>query len=127
FADSPLQNYTTEIFGRWHGEGTSNRLPRLTNGSHTNQQYVSDIYIEDGDFVKIQNITLGYDLKNILPNIPFGQARIYLTAQNLHTFTKYSGQDPEIGYGYDQSWVSGIDLGFYPQPRTYLIGLNLKF
>ncbi len=127
FADSPLQNYTTEIFGRWHGEGTSNFLPRLTNGSHTNNQYISDIYIEDGDFVKIQNLTLGYDIKNLLPTLPFGQARIYLTAQNLYTITGYSGQDPEIGYGYDQSWVSGIDLGFYPQPRTYLIGLNLKF
>src|SRR5690606_15778520 len=47
FADSPLQNYTTDIFERWHGEGTSNRYPRLTMGSHTNSQYISDIYIED--------------------------------------------------------------------------------
>jgi len=127
FADSPLQNYTTEIFGRWHGEGTSNFLPRLTNGSHTNNQYVSDIYIEDGDFVKIQNITLGYDIKSLFPKMPFGQARLYVAAQNLYTFTGYSGMDPEIGYGYDQSWVSGIDLGFYPSPRSFLLGLNLKF
>lgn len=127
FADSPLQNYTTEIFGRWHGEGTSNSLPRLTSGSHTNNQYISDIYIENGDFVKIQNVTLGYDIKNLFPKMPFGQARLYFTAQNLYTITGYSGMDPEIGYGYDQSWVSGIDLGFYPQPRTYLVGLNLKF
>ncbi|MGK6349770.1 SusC/RagA family TonB-linked outer membrane protein [Parapedobacter sp. DT-150] len=127
FADSPLQNYTTEVFERWHGEGTSNRYPRLTSGSHTNSQYVSDIYIENGDFVKIQNVTLGYDFKSLLPKMPFGQARLYLTAQNLYTFTGYSGMDPEIGYGYDQSWVSGIDLGFYPSPRTFLLGLNLKF
>ncbi|MFD1771227.1 TonB-dependent receptor [Sphingobacterium suaedae] len=127
FADSPLQNFTTEVFQRWHGEGTSNRYPRLTMGAHTNNQYISDIYIEDADFVKIQNITLGYDLKSCFPKIPFGQARIYFTAQNLYTFTGYSGMDPEIGYGYDESWVSGIDLGFYPSPRTYLVGLNLKF
>lgn len=127
FADSPLQNYTTEIFKRWHGEGTSNRYPRLTMGSHTNSQYISDIYIEDGDYVKIQNITFGYDLKSLLPNTPFGQARLYFTGQNLFTITGYSGMDPEIGYGNDETWVSGIDVGFYPTPRTYLIGLNLTF
>jgi TonB-linked SusC/RagA family outer membrane protein len=127
FADSPLQNYTTDIFGRWTGEGTSNKLPRLTSGSHTNWQNISDIYIEDGDYFKIKNLTIGYDFKTILPNVPLGQIRLYFTAQNLHTFTNYSGMDPEIGYGYDQSWVSGIDLGYYPSPRTYLVGVNLKF
>jgi TonB-linked SusC/RagA family outer membrane protein len=127
FADTKVQNYTTDIFGRWHGEGTSNKLPRLTSGSNTNWQEISDIYIEDGDYVKIQNVTLGYDFKKLFSKIPFGQARLYLTAQNLYTFTGYSGMDPEIGYGYGESWVSGIDLGFYPSPRTYLIGINLKF
>lgn len=127
FADSPLQNYTTEIFQRWHGEGTSNRYPRLTNGAHPNTLNISDIYIEDGDFVKIQNITLGYDFKRLWNKAPFAQARFYATVQNLVTFTNYSGMDPEIGYGYDASWVSGIDLGFYPQPRTVMFGLNLKF
>ena len=127
FADSPLQNYTTEIFDRWHGEGTSNKVPRLTSGSHTNNQYISDIYIENGDFVKIQNVTLGYDFSKLWKKSPFSQTRIYATVQNLYTITKYSGMDPEIGYGYDQPWVSGIDLGFYPQPRTVMFGLNLKF
>ena len=127
FADSPLQNYTTEVFQRWHGEGTSNRYPRLTMGSHTNSQYISDIYIEDGDYVKIQNMTLGYNLKSLVPSLPFGQARIYFTGQNLFTITGYSGMDPEIGYGDSQGWVSGIDLGFYPSPRTFLVGLNLTF
>ncbi len=127
FADSPLQNYTTEVFQRWHGEGTSNRYPRLTNGSHTNQQYVSDIYVEDADFVKIQNVTLGYNFKSIFSNLPLGQARIYVSAQNLYTFTGYSGMDPEIGYGDDRGWVSGVDLGFYPSPRNFIIGLNVNF
>lgn len=127
FADSPLQNYTTDIFGRWTGEGSSNKLPRLTSGSHTNWQNISDIYIEDGDYLKIQNLTIGYDFKKLFPTMPLGQARLYLTAQNLFTFTGYSGMDPEIGYGYDKSWVSGIDLGYYPSPRTYMVGVNLKF
>lgn len=127
FADSKVQNYTTDIFARWHGEGTSNKLPRLTSGSNANWQEISDIYIEDADFLRIQNVTIGYDFKKIFAGMPFSQARLFLTAKNLYTFTGYSGQDPEIGYGYDQSWVSGIDLGFYPSPRTYLLGVNLKF
>ena len=131
FADSPLENHTTDVFGRWTGEGSSNKLPRLTSGSHTNWQNISDIYIEDADFLRIQNVTLGYDFKKLFPKMPLGQARVYLTAQNLFTFTGYSGMDPEIGYGGDSSgqgrWAKGIDVGFYPAPRTYLFGVNLKF
>jgi len=127
FADTKVQNYATDIFGRWHGEGTSNKLPRLSSGSNANWQEISDIYIENGDYVKIQNVTLGYDFKKLFAKLPFGQARLYVTAQNLYTFTKYSGQDPEIGYGGGQSWVSGVDLGFYPSPRTILMGVNIKF
>lgn len=132
FADTKIQNYTTDIFARWHGEGTSNKLPRLTSGSNTNWQEISDIYIEDGDYLKIQNVTIGYDFKKLFTKLPFGQTRLYLTAQNLYTFTNYSGADPEIGYSptvddVQQGWVSGIDLGFYPSPRTFLMGVNIKF
>lgn len=127
FADLPLQNYTTEVFQRWHGEGTSNRYPRITGGAHSNYMNISDIYVENADFVKLQNITLGYDFKSLWKKSPFSQARIYATVQNLYTFTNYSGMDPEIGYGDSQSWVSGIDVGFYPQPRTFMLGVNLKF
>jgi len=127
FADNEFHNYTDRILGRWTGEGTSNLLPRLTPGNTTNRINISEIYIEDGDFVKIQNVTLGYDFKRLMPNIPFGQARLYVTAHNLFTFTDYSGMDPEVGYGNEQPFVSGIDLGFYPSPRSYMIGVNLKF
>ncbi len=127
FVDSPLNNYTTDIFGRWYGEGTSNRLPRLTNGGHTNWQYISDIYVEDADYVKIQNVTFGYDFKQLSKKLPFSQARLYVAVNNLYTFTNYSGMDPEIGYGGDKSWASGVDLGFYPSPRTFLIGINIKY
>jgi len=127
FADMPLQNYTTEVFERWHGEGTSNKYPRITNGAHTNYQNISDLYIENANFVKIQNITLGYDFRSLWKKSPFSQARVYAAVQNLYTFTNYSGMDPEIGYGDARSWVSGIDVGFYPQPRTIMLGVNLKF
>jgi hypothetical protein len=54
------------------------------------------------------------------------QFRVFASALNLYTFTKYTGMDPEIGYGPD-SFASGIDLGYYPRPRTYMVGVNVKF
>lgn len=127
WSDSPKDNFTADIFDRWHGEGTSNRLPRLSTSTHDNRQFVSDLYVEDGDYLRMQNITLGYDFKKLFPNMLLQQARVYVTAQNLFTITGYQGMDPEVGYGHGQSWVSGIDCGFYPSPRTYIIGVNLKF
>jgi TonB-linked SusC/RagA family outer membrane protein len=128
WADSPLNNYTTDIFDRWHGEGSSNKYPRLTYGSHINWQYNSDIFIENASYMKISNVTLGYDLKKLFNAIPLAQARFFVTAQNLHTFTKYTGMDPEIGGGSGtDSWAKGIDIGFYPSPRTWLLGVSLKF
>ncbi|GHV48172.1 SusC/RagA family TonB-linked outer membrane protein [Bacteroidia bacterium] len=127
FADSRYQNYTTDVFERWTGEGSSDKWPRLTSGSHINFQNISDIFIENGDYVKLQNVTLGYDFKRLVPKMPLGQARLYFSAQNLITITGYSGLDPEIGFGDSTSWVSGIDLGYYPAARTYLVGVNLTF
>ncbi|GAB6118906.1 SusC/RagA family TonB-linked outer membrane protein [Dysgonomonas termitidis] len=118
---------TQQIFERWHGEGTSNYLPRLTNMSHPNWNYFSETHIEDADYLKIQNVTLGYDFKNILPKLPLGQARLYIAAQNLFTFTKYSGMDPDIGYSAGVPWSKGVDLGYYPTARTIMFGANLKF
>jgi hypothetical protein len=78
--------------------------------------------------MKISNVTLGYDLKKLFNAIPLAQARFFVTAQNLHTFTKYTGMDPEIGGGSGtDSWAKGIDIGFYPSPRTWLLGVSLKF
>ena len=127
YSTSPTANYTSEIFERWHGEGTSNKLPRLGSTSNTNWNQISDIYIEDGDYLKIKNITLGFDFKKAFKQLPVQQLRLYVTAQNVFTFTGYSGMDPEIGYGAGQGWASGIDLGYYPSARTYMVGLNVKF
>lgn len=127
FSASPLNNYTTDIYDRWHGEGTSYEFPRLSSASNTNWNRISTLYMENGDYLKIKNLTVGCDFKKFFPKIPFGQLRVYLTAQNLFTFTGYSGMDPEIGYGSDYGWASGIDLGYYPSARTYMVGLNIKF
>lgn len=128
FSSSPLNNYTTDIFQRWTGEGSSNKYPRLSSASSSNWNRISDLYIEDGDYFKIQNITLGYDLAKGIKNLPLSRLRVYVTAQNLYTFTNYSGMDPEIGYGGDSyGWASGIDLGYYPSARTYMFGINVTF
>jgi hypothetical protein len=120
-------NYTSEMFDRWHGEGTSNRLPSL-NGTATNWQYVSDLYIEDGDYFRITNITLGVDLKQLFKSLPLQQARLYVSGQNLFTFTRYSGLDPEVStFTGAQGWAKGIDLGNYPIATSYLIGLSIKY
>ena len=117
-------NYTTRILDRWTGEGTSNKIPRVTN-ENINWQF-SDLYLQDGDYLRISNVTLGYNFAPLINQKWCSNARLYFQAQNLLTFTKYDGMDPEIGYG-TQSWVSGVDLGYYPRPRTYLIGVNLAF
>ncbi len=117
-------NYTKAILGRWHGEGTSNHTPRVTE-TNVNWQF-SDIYVQDGDFLRISNVTLGYDFSNIIQSGLFKQVRLYATGQNVFTFTKYDGMDPEVGYGLEGG-SSGVDLGFYPRPRTFLLGVNVKF
>lgn len=119
------QNYNQYMLGRWHGPGSSNKLPRL-DLEGTNYIKFSDIYLQKGDFLRISNVTLGYDLSQLLKVKAFSQLRLYASALNLFTFTKYNGMDPEIGYG-SNSYSSGIDLGYYPRARTYLVGLNVKF
>lgn len=117
-------NCTTAILDRWTGEGTSNSMPRVTE-ENINWQF-SDLYVLDGDYLRISNITIGYDFAKLIRCRLISQARVYAQVQNAFTFTKYNGMDPEIGYGTD-GWVSGIDLGYYPRPRTILFGVNLKF
>ena len=124
---SPYGNYTVDAFDRWHGEGTSNEYPRLTVGS-INDQWVSTRYMQNADYFKIQNITLGYDFNKLWKGSPFSMLRLYVQAQNLYTFTKYTGVDPEIGSsGGKDSWARGIDVGLYPTARTFIIGTSIKF
>ncbi|HMO62574.1 MAG TPA: TonB-dependent receptor [Ferruginibacter sp.] len=117
-------NYSAAILDRWHGPGSSNRIPRVTEDNRNWTQF-SDLYIHKGDFLRINNITLGYDFSKLVQNKFISKVRLYGAVLNLHTFTKYNGMDPEIGYG--EGFSSGVDLGFYPRARTYMIGANIKF
>ena len=128
FGDDPDQNYDTTILNRWHGEGTSNEQPRISATGHPNTIWISNRYMENADYFKIKTVTLGYDFKRLWKSCPFQQLRLYVQAQNLCTFTGYTGLDPEVGNsGGGTSWASGIDLGLYPTPRTYLVGASIKF
>ena len=129
YSDSQYNNYTTEIFNYWHGEGTSNKYPRIVPGTNYNYMQNSDLFIENADFFRIQTISLGYDFNRLWKNSPFGQLRLYVQAQNPFVITKYKGFDPEVGSdgGSGNNWAKGLDLGYYPQARTMILGVNLKF
>jgi len=124
-------NWTTAILKRWHGEGTSYTTPRVTE-DNSNWTNFSDIYIQDGSFLRISNITLGYDLAKKIKSKYLSQLRIYASAENLITFTKYDGMDPEVGFSAqgassDYNFGQGVDLGYYPRATTFLVGVNVKF
>ena len=116
-------NYPTWVLQRWTGEGTSNKLPLLKLGDSKNW-VCSDLYVQDGSYLRLKNITLGYTLPRSITNkINISRLRIYARAENLFTWTKYWGFDPEIGSG---STSLGVDYGVYPQARTYTIGFNIS-
>ena len=125
-------NYSRRILNRWTGEGSSNEIPRVTYGDVGNWLF-SDLYLQDGNYIRLQNLTLGYDFKKLIAWKGLSKLRLYFQAQNLFTLTKYDGMDPEIGSynGTDgnssDSWVSGVDMGYYPHPRTFIVGVNLAF
>ncbi|TRX35471.1 TonB-dependent receptor [Flavobacterium sp. ZT3R18] len=117
-------NYQTKALGRWTGEGTSNDYPRLTsNDTNGNFEKSSDFYLENGDYLRLKLMTLGYSLpEKVISQIGATKVRIYVTGQNLLTFTKYTGYDPEIGGD-----ISGVDKGLYPQAKGFIFGANLQF
>lgn len=127
--DGSYENYTNEVYDYWYGEGTSTRYPRLAYGSaNANWKYMSDLYVDNGSYFRLQNLTLGYDVKRLWKSCPLQQLRVYFTAQNLFTITSYKGLDPECGAAIgSDSWVTGVDVGNYPQARTYMVGVNVKF
>ena len=117
-------NYQTKALERWTGEGTSNTFPRLSNSDNNNNfSNPSDFYLEKGDYFRVKTVQLGYTLpQDVIGQFGLSRLRVYLTGENLFTFTKYTGYDPEIGGG-----VFGIDRGYYPQATTGIIGVNLQF
>lgn len=122
--DIATSNLPSWMLNRWTGEGTSNRIPRFVQGDNVNWQS-SDLYVYDGSYLRLKNIQLGYTLPAALTQKVFiSSLRFYVAAENLFTFTKYHGFDPEISSG---GTSLGIDYGVYPQARVWTIGASLSF
>ncbi len=122
--DALASNLPSWMLGRWTGEGTSNRIPRFVRGDSRNWQS-SDLLVYDGDYFRLKNIVLSYTLPTDLTRrVAVQNFRVYVSAENLFTCTKYHGFDPEISSG---GTSLGIDYGVYPQPRIWTVGFNIQF
>ena len=121
----PLANLLSYRINRWTGEGSTNEHPRLTTGTNTNG-VLSDYFVEDGSFLRLRNIQLGYSIpENIIRKIGVSKIRFYIAVNNLATFTKYKGYDPDFNSG--SALTGGVDQGYYPQARTIMGGFNFNF
>ncbi len=119
-------NQPVSRLNRWTGEGSTDIEPRVVYGDPNENARISDRFVEDGSYLRIKNIQLGYTVpQKIFGNGVISNLRLYVSANNLWTFTKYSGLDPEIGTRDDLE--IGIDRGFYPPSRSFLGGINLTF
>ena len=118
-------NKSREVLARWTGEGSTNdaRYPRYSFTDANSNIRVSDRYVEDGSFIKIKNIQLGYTFPPSVTRKAFSKVHVYLQVRNALTFTKYTGFDPEIAGGIMDT---GVDRGAYPQARTFALGLDIK-
>ncbi len=123
--NQPLVNRSVYALDRWTGPGTSTTDPRVTIGATSNTLF-SDYYVEDGSFVRLQNAQVGYTFTDAFnEHLGIDKLRFYLAVNNLFTLTKYRGYDPAASSGAPIG--AGIDPGFYPVPRTYMLGVNFKF
>ncbi|RLD22643.1 MAG: SusC/RagA family TonB-linked outer membrane protein [Bacteroidetes bacterium] len=124
--DLTYTNRPESFLGRWTGPGTSNEIPRYTWADNNNNYRVSDLYIESGSYVRVRNLQFGYNLpKTLLDKFGATTWRFYVSAENLITFTGYTGSDPEIGAM--SSFDIGIDRAVYPQARTFRFGTSITF
>lgn len=125
----PSNNQSAEIANRYSAANTNATLPRFANGNPNGNNRISDRFIEDASYLRIQNINLGCTLPSDFfgKNSFINQFRIYGSVQNLYTFTNYSGYDPEVGSYNQTAILSGIDFGRYPVPRTFTVGVNVQF
>ncbi len=120
-------NMYEEALGRWNGPGTSNSIPRMTNSRDNLNHRTSTLFIEDGDFFRLKNATLGYTIPStITQTVGISNLRFYITGQNVFTITDYSGFDPEMGYT-DGNEQRGVDYAQFPQSRTWIFGATLGF
>jgi TonB-linked SusC/RagA family outer membrane protein len=123
-----VQNVAREMLGRWTGPGTSNTIPRVAYFGTPGNTLFSDFYVEDGGFLRCRNIQLGYTIPaGFTGKLGVQRLRVYVSAQNLFTITKYTGYDPEVGTLRQDVLNTGFDQGRYPVARVFLGGLNLQF
>jgi len=121
-APTDLDQQTTEVLRAWKNPGDVTDIPRVTDGLKSSR------FIENGSFLRIKNVTFGYTLpKDLLKKLWLKSARIYVSGQNLYTFTAYTGMDPEVNYYSTDNIIMGTDFFTYPQSRTILVGLNIGF
>ncbi|MFN5422050.1 MAG: SusC/RagA family TonB-linked outer membrane protein, partial [bacterium] len=121
-------NMYAETINRWNGANTSNSIPRMTTKRNNLNHRTSDLFIEDGSFLRLKNLSLGYTLnESVAKRIGVNRIKVYVTGQNVLTFTKYSGLDPELGYANDGNRQLGVDYAQYPQSRSWIFGLNVTF
>ncbi len=129
-----FNSYAT-ILDRWTPTNTNTDIPKVSVDDRNNNRRISTRFLEDGSYARVRNVTLGYTFNNLLKTDKIKELRLYVSAQNLFTFTKYSGLDPEIqantndtqGYNVSSDLAVGIDWGTVPAPRTILVGMNIKF
>ncbi|PZX94891.1 SusC/RagA family protein [Flavobacterium aquariorum] len=125
---SLYDNQLVDAMDYYSDTNTASNNPRPIADASNNNLLISDRYVEDGSYIRIQNVTLGYSLpSDVISKFKVTRLRLYGTAQNLLTFTDYSGYDPEIGSFNQNVLLSGIDNGRYPVARTFTIGLNVEF
>ena len=118
---SVAQNQSVKVLDRWRGEGTSNSMPRAVFGDPNKNSRASDRFIENGAYLRLKNVSLGYTIPSVFTKKWFiSSLRLYVTGQNLLTLTKYSGFDPEVG-------SNGIDNNIYPLTRTFNFGAEITF
>ena len=119
--DLNKSNFNANALERWTGEGTSNSFPRMTLlDENRNFSRSSDFFVQNGSFFRIKTLQFGYNLPaSMLDKVGIKKVRVYISGNNVLTFTKYEGFDSEI--------TSGVDRGIYPQARSYMVGVNVGF
>ena len=122
------ENQLAEAADFWTPENVDAKYPRPDGGDGHPNIAISDRYVEDGSYLRIQQVTLGYNMpSDVLSKASISKLRFYFGIQNLYTFTKYTGYDPEIGSYNQDPLLSGIDSGRYPTNRSFTFGMNLEF
>lgn len=121
-------NLPDDDFRNLYVSNPGSRLPRLSASTTNANNRVSDRYVEDGSYIRLQNISLSYTLpKSLVTKLKLQNVKVYMNLQNVYTWTNYSGYDPEVGAMYGDALMTGVDYGRYPSPRIYTFGLNISF